>query len=918
MADGELTMFGKAYDTVGSTNKNLVLQTRGDLKVRWGNKFIDLIKNGKINVDVDLLKQVSSKDEIIKDGVYLVQSEEKQEVWLSIGGNLVNLVGEVGTTYVSFLQAQEVTADQKLMALTNAGFFYESIDKAKAANVKSGLIYIIDQQQLYYVKDGVISKYEQELTIPNPLTLGNITIDGSAQRIYGQQLYLGVGNTNYISLSDNITTIHNILITGDYIHSANYIRNDKGYAVYIDANGEFWGEFDNLLIRNTIQYSNTKDITYDTLLQTISDKKLVKNKKYRIIDFQNEWELTNSSECIYDIDDKRYNVRPLIVTAIDIDKLSRSASYEDNPEWQLEYDVTFNKFVRQEIVGTTIYDIYTKGLITKLTDEYGNEANYDFKHCKFKHTAASDDLVDWFFTFNTANVNYNTTAVEEQDLNVYMDASQLGRIKNNVINIPEYQTEEATIVDANNPEQTVTVQKLIPRTEYIIFPDCSVKYPYNNTISKSTGKYVVTQDFYNNSIEGLLQNVSTKESINFDFDFHDNVCKNIYIKGDSEPNTNEKYTSFATGKTYANNVFGNITDCQFNDSIENVKFYDEYYNVYFDVIDCTFEKTITKTTFKGLVQFVDFKGNIVLTTFEKPVGKFSDSRVILNNINDSTFVNEIQKLDATDSTISECIFNAIIAEATISGTLSKCNFQGLSGNILIGKTNQTIANMTIQIAINPQSAEWVQQSGNPQEYQQCNPLKINVDDVPRLAETMKKECFLRTINSKEVFYVQLSTDDNTPSGTIVMFYPGTLETGETLADKIPNGYVICDGLNGTPNLSGRFIKASSSSWGPIDNNDTEVVDNVKTNRIKLSVDNLPEHTHSLPGIQNAATNVASVSSGTKIEYAPGTSEFTPDSVSVSSENHTHTMDSNTGDGDFQNTSFNIEPQAYELIFIMKL
>ena len=81
MSVGELAMFGKAYDTVGSTNKNLILQTRGDLKIRWGNKFIDLIKNGKINVNIDLLKQVDNKDSINKDGIYLIQNEENQEVW---------------------------------------------------------------------------------------------------------------------------------------------------------------------------------------------------------------------------------------------------------------------------------------------------------------------------------------------------------------------------------------------------------------------------------------------------------------------------------------------------------------------------------------------------------------------------------------------------------------------------------------------------------------------------------------------------------------------------------------------------------------------------------------------------------------------------------------------------------------------
>ena len=103
MADGMTTMFGKAYDTVGSADKNLILQTRGDLKVRWGNKYIDLIKNGKINVDIDFLNKVDSKDSIYKDGIYLVEKEDNNEVWLSVGGSLINLLGEVGTTYVSFL-----------------------------------------------------------------------------------------------------------------------------------------------------------------------------------------------------------------------------------------------------------------------------------------------------------------------------------------------------------------------------------------------------------------------------------------------------------------------------------------------------------------------------------------------------------------------------------------------------------------------------------------------------------------------------------------------------------------------------------------------------------------------------------------------------------------------------------------------
>ena len=102
MAEELLTMFGKAYNTVGSANSNLILQTRGDIKVRWGNKFIDLIKNGKVNAEVDLLKKVSDTNVIHTDGVYLINKDGVDEIWVMIDGTLVNLKGEIGDTYVSY------------------------------------------------------------------------------------------------------------------------------------------------------------------------------------------------------------------------------------------------------------------------------------------------------------------------------------------------------------------------------------------------------------------------------------------------------------------------------------------------------------------------------------------------------------------------------------------------------------------------------------------------------------------------------------------------------------------------------------------------------------------------------------------------------------------------------------------------
>nr|DAX00362.1 MAG TPA: hypothetical protein [Bacteriophage sp.] len=132
MGEGKTNMFGKTYNTIGSTDSNFIIKTKGDLKVQWGGKFIDVIKNGKLaSAGADILKVASSSDDISSNGVYLVPTDEGNEVWVSIDGTKVNIAGEVGTTYVSFLTEQkEVTADQKYTALVNAGLYYETLEDA--------------------------------------------------------------------------------------------------------------------------------------------------------------------------------------------------------------------------------------------------------------------------------------------------------------------------------------------------------------------------------------------------------------------------------------------------------------------------------------------------------------------------------------------------------------------------------------------------------------------------------------------------------------------------------------------------------------------------------------------------------------------------------------------------------------------
>ena len=142
-------MFGKTYDTVGSSDSNLILKTRGDIKIQWGGKYIDLIKDGKINSSCNIkLDIVDSVEEIYKDGFYIIQTEEADEVWACIKGVKIKL-NEGANTYVSFLTEQTTSTEQKYQALTNIGFYYKTLTLAQSAKIDAGIIYVEETNKLY-------------------------------------------------------------------------------------------------------------------------------------------------------------------------------------------------------------------------------------------------------------------------------------------------------------------------------------------------------------------------------------------------------------------------------------------------------------------------------------------------------------------------------------------------------------------------------------------------------------------------------------------------------------------------------------------------------------------------------------------------------------------------------------------------
>lgn len=264
MGEGKTNMFGKTYNTIGSTDSNFIIKTKGDLKVQWGGKFIDIIKNGKIaSSSTNILKTASSSDDISDNGIYLIPTEEGNEVWISIDGTKVNLAGEVGTTYVSFLAEQkEVTTDQKYTALTNAGFYYETLEEAQQAGIKAGIIFVIGENKLFLAKDGQLSEYitssassgEEKNTYFDELTIKDLKIynDGSDMTISSPSLHFKIADQLALLLDTQFRSYLSIAMqSGTYIQSNN-ATSSSGYRLYVK-DGKSILEVDSIIWRDMDQ-----------------------------------------------------------------------------------------------------------------------------------------------------------------------------------------------------------------------------------------------------------------------------------------------------------------------------------------------------------------------------------------------------------------------------------------------------------------------------------------------------------------------------------------------------------------------------------------------------------------------------------------------------------------------------------------
>ena len=248
-----LKLFGHSYNEIGDTKTDFVIKTRGLVKVQWGRKFIDIVRDGKLNVDLDIVERVHTADDIgNQDGIYVT---DDGNVFLMCGGQLISLVGDGEGTYVSYIGDQQTTQEAKLQALKNIGIVFKTIEDAKAV-ITEGFVYIQQDQTFYTVTNGEFTPYPQDIS-PDPLELDKKAI-----------VILNLGN-RILEIKDREITIDAPIYSNTTIQADQFISNifkseggneDRGLLIINNGNNESTLYVDHIVVRKGTNIQGGADL----------------------------------------------------------------------------------------------------------------------------------------------------------------------------------------------------------------------------------------------------------------------------------------------------------------------------------------------------------------------------------------------------------------------------------------------------------------------------------------------------------------------------------------------------------------------------------------------------------------------------------------------------------------------------------
>lgn len=300
-------ILGKPYLMVGSADTDIILNGKGNVKVRFGNAFLDLISNGKISKtdgNDKSINIVQNKSDIgTADGWYFVESEDA--IYFQINRVLYPVLSkrddiENSEDYLAINYNQNLTLEQIRTAQRNLKVIIDNQDNI--AILPTDFVYFNSDDKVHYynnngtlvelylnLSSGGVVKDKVTINLENNLHgSGDLNVIGpNGLQVKNQQDYLNiVVNNNEIVLDTNTSGIkfnskegityingkyisigypptynYNFEVDGNIyvkdkavlnsgIISDNFIEGMAGYRLE-NINSEWTLEVDNLIVRNS-------------------------------------------------------------------------------------------------------------------------------------------------------------------------------------------------------------------------------------------------------------------------------------------------------------------------------------------------------------------------------------------------------------------------------------------------------------------------------------------------------------------------------------------------------------------------------------------------------------------------------------------------------------------------------------------
>lgn len=306
-------LFGRSYQSTGSSDSDFLIKTKGKIKIQYGSKFIDLIKDGKLNIDSGSQFIHKSNEVGTQDGIYV---SDKNEVTLQSGGVQIPLSSS-GNTYISYLEKQDTTSDNKYTALSNIGFLCKDKQSVSTNGLKNGIIYIESEQKLYIVSDGNLSEYVVSTSIPgnqqfiiqkNDSKIGSILIKGEGKEnsiafdslyIYQDENFSYIDTNKIVKIlinnSEKINISNTELNCSVPVISDTFKSTDESFELYTNNTGSTL-KVDNLVVKNSTSNQVLPQYWYksNNIIESIDYYETDSTSKDNIVQFKIKLTYTNS------------------------------------------------------------------------------------------------------------------------------------------------------------------------------------------------------------------------------------------------------------------------------------------------------------------------------------------------------------------------------------------------------------------------------------------------------------------------------------------------------------------------------------------------------------------------------------------------------------------------------------------------